>query len=59
MTIKNKIDAIFSRHDELEKMLSSSEIASDPSKMEKLGREYNSIHKNIPVLRDIKDSTID
>jgi peptide chain release factor 1 len=55
MTIKNKIDAIFSRHDELEKMLSSSEIASDPSKMEKLGREYNSIHKNIPVFKRYKE----
>jgi peptide chain release factor 1 len=32
-------------------MLASSEIASDPSKMEKLGREYNSIHKNIPVFK--------
>ncbi len=51
MTMQDKVDAIFRRHDELEQMLASSEIASDPSKMEKFGREYNSIHKNIPVFK--------
>lgn len=51
MTMQDKVDAVFRRHDELEQMLASSEIASDPSKMEKFGREYNSIHKNIPVYK--------
>ena len=51
MTMQDKVEAVFRRHDELEQMLASSEIASDPSKMEKLGREYNSIHKNIPVFK--------
>ncbi|NLL14533.1 MAG: peptide chain release factor 1 [Fibrobacter sp.] len=49
--MQDKVEAVFRRHDELEQMLASSEIASDPSKMEKLGREYNSIHKNIPVFK--------
>lgn len=51
MTMQDKVDAVFRRHDELEQMLASPEIASDPSKMEKFGREYNSIHKNIPVFK--------
>lgn len=51
MTMQDKVDAVFRRHDELEQMLASPEIASDPSKMENFGREYNSIHKNIPVFK--------
>lgn len=51
MIMQEKVDVMFRRHKELEQMLASSEIASDPSKMEKIGREYNSIHKNIPVFK--------
>jgi peptide chain release factor 1 len=64
MTMQEKVDAVFRRHNELEQMLASSEIASDPSKMEKFGREYNNLHKNIPVFKrymeivqSIKDAT--
>lgn len=51
MIMQDKVDAVFRRHKELEQMLASSEVASDPSKMEKIGREYNNIHKNIPVFK--------
>lgn len=51
MIMQDKVGAVFRRHKELEQMLASSEIASDPSQMEKIGREYNSIHKNIPVFK--------
>ncbi len=51
MTMQDKVEAVFRRHDELEQMLASSEVVSDPSKMEKFGREYNNIHKNVPILK--------
>ena len=37
------------RRQELEERLALPETASDPSLMEKLGREYNAINKNMPV----------
>jgi peptide chain release factor 1 len=49
--IKEKIDELLDRHRELEQQLSQPETVPDPSRMEKLGREYNGIHKNLPVFR--------
>jgi len=49
--IAEKIQEILKQHAELETELSQPETARDPSKMEKLGREYNSIKKNLPVFR--------
>jgi peptide chain release factor 1 len=49
--IAEKIREILKRHAELETELSQPEVSRDPSKMEKLGREYNSIKKNMPVFR--------
>ena len=48
--IKDRVESILRHHKELESQLSSPELASDPSNMEKLGKEYNSINKNLPVL---------
>ena len=50
MTMQDKVEAVFRRHDELEQMLASSEIASDPSKW-KIRKRIYSIHKNIPVFK--------
>jgi peptide chain release factor 1 len=50
--IKEKLDEILKHHKELEELLALPETASDPSKMEKLGREYNSINKNIPTFKE-------
>jgi peptide chain release factor 1 len=49
--IADTIQSILTRHAELETELSQPETVRDPSKMEKLGREYNSIKKNLPVFR--------
>jgi peptide chain release factor 1 len=49
--IADKIQGILKRHAELETELSSPATLRDHSKMEKLGREYNSIKKNIPVFK--------
>ena len=49
--IADKIQSILARHAEIETELSQPETARDPSKMEKLGREYNGITKNLPVFR--------
>jgi len=35
----------------LEKLLSEPEVASDPSKVEELGREYNHLRRGLPLLR--------
>lgn len=50
--IKDKINALFKRRVELEEQLALPETASDPSRMEKVGREYNSISKNLPVFKE-------
>jgi peptide chain release factor 1 len=49
--IAEKIESILARHAELETELSQPETARDPSKMEKLGREYNTITRNLPVFK--------
>jgi len=49
--IREKLNSIFKRHEELESLLAQPDIASDPSRMEKLGREYNGINKNMPLYR--------
>jgi peptide chain release factor 1 len=53
--IKEKLDELFNRHRELEHQLSQPEIIADPSRMEKLGREYNGINKNLPIFRQYLD----
>ncbi|MBN2187871.1 MAG: peptide chain release factor 1 [Chitinispirillaceae bacterium] len=49
--IAEKIQSVLKRHAELETELSQPATARDPAKMEKLGREYNGIAKNLPVFR--------
>jgi peptide chain release factor 1 len=49
--IPAKVEAILQRRTDLELELASPDVARDPSKMEKLGREYNSINKNLPTYR--------
>jgi peptide chain release factor 1 len=49
--IAEKIEGTLARHAELETMLARPDVVRDPSKMEKLGREYNAISKNVPVFR--------
>ncbi|MDG5814929.1 peptide chain release factor 1 [Chitinispirillales bacterium ANBcel5] len=49
--IKEKVKNVLIHHSELEARLASPEVTSDPSKMEKLGREYNSLNKNLPVYK--------
>ena len=55
MMMIEKIENVLKRHKELETELSAPDTASDPSKMEKLGREYNNIGKNIPVYKKYLD----
>ncbi|MBN1129393.1 MAG: peptide chain release factor 1 [Chitinispirillaceae bacterium] len=49
--ILEKVGAVLKRRTDLEHELSSPDVARDPGKMEKLGREYNAINKNLPVFR--------
>lgn len=51
MMMVEKIEGIILRHKELEELLALPETVSDPSKMEKLGREYNNIQKSLPIFR--------
>jgi peptide chain release factor 1 len=56
MMMVEKIEGILLRHKELEELLALPETISDPSKMEKLGREYNNIQKNLPIFRKYLDT---
>jgi len=49
--IADKIAGILRRHGELEEKMASPEVASDPSMMEKIGREYNSLARNLPTFK--------
>jgi len=49
--ILEKVERVLERHKELETELASPELSQDLGKMEKLGREYNSISKNLPALK--------
>ena len=51
--IAEKIQEILKQHAELETELSQPETARDPTKMEKLGREYNSIKKKPARIQEI------
>ncbi|MFP4164532.1 MAG: peptide chain release factor 1 [Chitinispirillaceae bacterium] len=47
--IAEKVESVLRKYKELEEMMASPEVTSDPSKMEKVGREYNNITRNLPV----------
>ena len=49
--ISAKVEDILRRHRELEEKMASPEVTSDPSKMEKVGREYNSLSRNLPSFK--------
>jgi peptide chain release factor 1 len=53
--IADKVRGILIHHKELEQLLASPEVFGDPSKMEKLGKEYNVISRNIPVFTKYLD----
>jgi peptide chain release factor 1 len=46
-----RVEGILWRHRELEEKMASPEVASDPSLLEKIGREYNGITRNLPVFK--------
>lgn len=56
MMMVEKVEALLERHRELEAAMAQPDIASDPSKMVKLGREYNNISKSLPVFRKYLDT---
>jgi peptide chain release factor 1 len=49
--IAEKVERLLERRTELETELASPSIHHDPSKMEKLGREYTGINKNLPLYK--------
>jgi peptide chain release factor 1 len=49
--IAEKVARLLERRTELETELSSPATLRDPSKMEKLGREYTGINKNLPIFK--------
>ncbi|MBD3239553.1 MAG: peptide chain release factor 1 [Chitinivibrionales bacterium] len=50
--IRDKIQSVIERYNELERQMGSPEVASDPAQMEKLGREHNNLGKGLPVLEE-------
>jgi peptide chain release factor 1 len=56
MMMVEKVEGLLERHRELEAAMAQPETASDPSKMVKLGREYNNISKSMPVFRKYLDT---
>jgi peptide chain release factor 1 len=49
--IAAKVEGILRRHRELEEKMASPEVASDPSLLEKIGREYNGLTRNLPSFK--------
>ncbi|MBN1307174.1 MAG: peptide chain release factor 1 [Chitinispirillaceae bacterium] len=49
--IKERLGGLLDRHKELETLLALPETLADPSLVEKLGREYNGINRNLPVYK--------
>lgn len=49
--IKKRVLDLINRHKELEELMALPENVSNPSMLEKLGREYNSINKNLPEFK--------
>ena len=49
--IAEKVERLLERRTELETELASPSMHRDPSKMEKLGREYTGINKNLPLYK--------
>jgi peptide chain release factor 1 len=47
-----RVQQIIDRHNELETLLSSTEVAANPKKLEEFGREYGAIGKMLPALRE-------
>jgi peptide chain release factor 1 len=56
MMMVQKVEGLLERHRELEATMAQPETASDPSKMVKLGREYNNISKSMPVFHKYLDT---
>lgn len=48
--IAERVKAVIERHRALENQMADSAVASDPSQMEKLGREFNHLGKGLPIL---------
>jgi len=49
--IVDKVESILRRHGELEEKMASPEVVSNPSLLEKTGREYNSLSRSLPVFK--------
>jgi peptide chain release factor 1 len=52
-----KVKAILDHKKELEEQLADPTVSSDPAQMEKLGREYNNINRNLLVYKKFLDVT--
>jgi peptide chain release factor 1 len=49
--IAEKVKNILRRHNELEERMASPEVTSDPSKMIKIGREYNNLNRSLSTFK--------
>ena len=49
--IAEKVKNVLRRHNELEQKMASPEVTSDPSKMMKIGREYNNLNRSLPTFK--------
>ncbi len=49
-SLVDRVEKKIARHKELEELLASPEVASDPSQMEKLGPEYNDLGRKLSLL---------
>jgi peptide chain release factor 1 len=49
--IADKVEGILRRHGELEEKMASPDVVSNPSMLEKVGREYNSLARNLPAFK--------
>ena len=50
--MRNKIETVFKRFNDLEKQMSAPDYASDLKRMENIGREYNDLRNKMPKLKE-------
>ena len=52
--IRSALDAMDARYDELQKEMSSSEVASNPGKLRVLSKEYGTLVRSVETYRELK-----
>ena len=59
MSFESRLEAIEARYDELERELSSPDVASDPANLRKLGKDFAELKEIVGPFRAFKDARLE